>query len=252
MKSLIVTITAAVLAVAFAIWGGFIFCIQTTIEGAKLYTLIPIYILLVLLGVFFEQVVHEGAHFLVGSICKMGVQVPKIRLFKSSSVDVFPIGVKCMRGRFVATAMAGPFFDLLLVVLGVIAFAAPSVPAVLGVLSPYALYSLIINGCPIEYGAGKTDALVAWEVITNQPTAQVMLNILRIQGHMRSGVQLADIDQGLLLDVPQLPEDDINFIILTQLRYEYYLAKGDDSTAYKYFARYQQLIHYLPSEYRQK
>ena len=68
---------------------------------------------------------------------------------------------------------------------------------------------------------------------------------------MRSGTFLKDIDEGLLLDVPQLPEDDINFIILTQLRYEYYLAKGNDSEAYKYFMRYQQLIDYLPSAYKE-
>jgi hypothetical protein len=73
-----------------------------------------------------------------------------------------------------------------------------------------------------------------------------MVNILRVQGQVNGGKNLADIDESLLFDLPQLPEDDINFIILTQLRYEYYLAKGNDSEAYKYFTRYKDLIKYLP------
>ncbi|MGN0812981.1 MAG: hypothetical protein ACI4MQ_05710 [Candidatus Coproplasma sp.] len=249
MKNKIVTAIAAVLAIIFAAVGGYVFCTQSNLD-AGLYTTIPVYLVSLILGAFIEDIVHEGAHFLVGSICRMGVKVPKIRLFKSSSVEMCPKGVKGMKARLIATVIAGLILDLLLVVLGVIAVAAPSVPAIVGFAAPYALYSLIINAVPLEYGEGKTDGLVALEVIKNEPTAQVMLNILKIQGQMRSGVFLKDIDEGLLLDVPQLPEDDINFIILTQLRYEYYLAKGDDSEAYKYFMRYQQLIEYLPSGYK--
>lgn len=250
MKNKLVTAIAAVVAIIFAGVGGYVFCTQTNIE-AELYTTIPVYIVSIILGVFVEDIIHEGAHFLVGAICRMGVKVPKIRLFKSSSVEMCPKGVKGMKARLISTVIAGLVFDLMLVALGIIALAAPSVPVIVGFASPYALYSLIINAVPLEYGEGKTDGLVALEVIKNEPTAQVMLNILKIQGLMRSGTFLKDIDEGLFLDVPQLPEDDINFIILTQLRYEYYLAKGNDSEAYKYFMRYQQLIDYLPSAYKE-
>lgn len=249
MKNKLVTAIAATLAILFAAAGGYVFCTQSNIE-AELYTIIPVYLVSLMLGALVEDIIHEGAHFLVGAICQMGVKAPKIRLFKSSSIELCPKGVKCIKARFLATVVAGLVFDVLLVVLGVIAFAVPSVPAIAGFAAPYALYSLIINGVPLEYGTGKTDALVALEVIKNEPTAQVLLNILKIQGYLRSGVFLKDIDEGLLLDVPQLPEDDLNFIILTQLRYEYYLAKNNDSEAYKYFMRYQQLIEYLPSGYK--
>lgn len=250
MKSKLVTAIAAVLAILFAVVGGFIFCTQSDLN-AELYTTIPVYLVSLIIGALLEDIIHEGAHFLVGTICSMGVKVPKIRLFKSSSVEMCPKGVKGMKARLIATVIAGLVFDLLLVALGIIALAAPSVPVILCFASPYALYSLIINAAPLEYEEGKTDGLVALEVIKNEPTAQVMLTILKIQGYMRSGTFLKDIDEGLLLDVPQLPEDDINFIILTQLRYEYYLAKGNDSKAYKYFMRYQQLIDYLPSSYKE-
>lgn len=250
MKNTLVTVVAAVLAVAFAAYGGYVFCVTTSIE-AELYALIPVYIVLLLVGVIVEEFVHEGAHFLVGAICSMGVKAPKIKLFKSSSVEMCPKGVKGLKGRFLATVIAGLVFDFLLIAVGVIAFAVPSVPALIGFASPFALYSFIINAAPLEYGEGKTDGLIALEMIKNQPTAQVLMNILKIQGYMRSGVLMSDLDESLLLDVPQLPEDDINFIILTQLRYEYYLAKEDDSEAYKYFMRYQELIQYLPSAYKE-
>lgn len=249
MKNKIVTAIAATLAIVFAALGGYVFCTQSNLK-AELYTTIPVYLLSIILGALIEDIVHEGAHFLVGSICRMGVKVPKIRFFKSSSVEMCPKGVKGMKARLIATVIAGLFFDVLLIALGVIALTVPSIPAIVSFAAPYALYSFIINAAPLEYGEGKTDGLVALEVIKNEPTAQVMLNILKIQGLMRSGVFLKDIDEGLFLDVPQLPEDDVNFIILTQLRYEYYLSKGNDSEAYKYFMRYQQLIDYLPSGYK--
>lgn len=251
MKGTIVTVVAAFIAVAFACWGGYVFCTQTEIEDAQLYTLIPVYIVSLFLGVFLEQIIHEGGHCIVGAICGMGVNMPKLRLFKSSSVEVNPHGDKCVRGRFLFTVCAGLFLDLLLVALGAIAFAMPHIPAIVGFASPYALYSFIVNAAPLEYSSGKTDGLVFWEVVLRKDTAKVLLNILKIQGQLRAGKLMKELDASLFLDVPQLEEDDINFIILTQLRYEYYLAIGNDSEAYKYFARYQQLIQYLPSEYKE-
>ena len=251
MKNKLITAIAAIIAAALACWGGYVFCTQVTFgENAELYALIPVYIILVLLGAVIEDVVHEGAHFLVGAACSMGVKLPKIRIFRSSSIDVFPRGAKRIKARFILTAGAGLFFDLLLIILGVIALAVPSVPALFGITLPYAVYSFIINAAPFEYAAGKTDGCVIWEAITKAPSSQVMFAVLKVQGMVNSGVFMQEVPEEILLDVPQLPEDDINFIILTQLRYEYYLAKGDDSTAYKYFLRYRDLIKYLPSEYK--
>lgn len=251
--STVVTVIAAVFAVATAAWGGYVFCTQVKIDGETpaLYALIPVYIIVIVLGGFFDELVHEGAHFLVGACCSMGVKPPKIRLFKSSSVDVYPKGAKFMRLRFTLTAAAGLFFDFLIIVLGIIAFAVPSVHPLFGIGLPYALYTFIINAVPMEYGSGKTDGLVIAEVLSRSDSAKVMIAILQVQGLVNGGMLLKEVDEGLLIDLPQLPEDDINFIILTQLRYEYYLAKGDDSTAYKYFLRYKDLIQYLPEEYKE-
>ncbi len=249
--STIITVLAAICAVAIAAWGGYAFCTQVKVgeEVPELYASIPIYIILVFIGAFLDELIHEGAHFMIGAFCSMGVKAPKIRIFKSSSVEVYPKGAKCLKLRFLLTAGAGLFFDALIIALGLIAILVPSVPPILCIGLPYALYSFIVNVVPFEYRSGKTDGLVIWEAIKNDPSSRVMFRILKIQGLVSGGMLLREIDESLLLDVPQLPEDDLNFIILTQLRYEYYLAKGDDSTAYKYFLRYKDLIQYLPDEY---
>ncbi len=249
MKNTVITTVAAVFAVILAVVCGFVFCTDAAFANVELYALIPIYIILVVLGAFAEGLIHEGAHLIVGLICLMGVKPPKIRIFKSSSVEVFPYGSRHMKARMLATTLAGLAFDFLLIALGVIALAVPSVPVFFCIVLPYTFYSFLINVVPFEYKSGKTDGLVAWELITNKPTAQVMLAILKIQGLQHSGKLLRELDEGLFLDVPQLPEDDVNFIILTQLRYEYYLAIGNDSEAYKYFMRYKDLVGYLPAEY---
>ena len=252
MKGKIVTAIAAALAVGVAAVGGYVFCTQVQIgETRQLYALIPVYIISVVCCAFLDEIVHEGAHFLVGACCSMGVKAPKIRIFRSSSVEVNPKGAKALKVRFVLTAAAGLFFDFLIIVLGVIALAVPSVHPLFSLGLPYALYSFIINVLPLEYGSGKTDGLVIAEALSHSDTSVVMFGILKIQGLVNGGTPLKEIPETMLLDLPQLPEDDINFIILTQLRYEYYLAKGEDGTAYKYFLRFKELIQYLPSEYKQ-
>lgn len=257
-KQNIVIIIAVVLAVAVMAVGCYLFCVRIPVQlkiekkDAPLYALIPIYFILVAFGALIDQIIHEGAHLFIGVICSMGVKAPKIRLFKSSSVDIYPKGKKRMKARMILTTGAGLFFELLVIILGIVSLCVPTVFIFFCVLLPYALYSFIVNAAPVEYSSGKTDGLVLYELFTNKPTAQVLLAILKIQGSVHAGTLMSELDEGLLLDVPQLPEDDINFIILTQLRYEYYLAKGNDSEAYKYFCRYRDLIQYLPDGYTDK
>ncbi|MDE7087885.1 MAG: hypothetical protein K2O67_06810 [Clostridia bacterium] len=251
MKNKLIIALAAVGAAALAAWGGYVFCTQVTIgEEPQLYAMIPVYIILVALGGFFVEMVHEGAHFLFGAMLSMGVKVPKIRLFKSSSVEVFPKGAKGLRARFIITAGAGLFFDFLLIALGVVAFAVPSVTPVLGIMLPYAFYQFVVNVIPTEYAGGKTDGALIVEGFSRNPVSQVLFAVLKIQGLIGAGVPLKEIDESLFLDVPQIAEDELYFIILTQLRFEYYEATGNDPEAYKYFLRYKDLIQYLPSEYR--
>ena len=249
MKHAVLTTVAAISAAALAAFGGYVFCADELNAGVQLYSGIPKYIILVIISAFMVNFLHEIAHLLVGSICRMGPKLPEIRIFGSSSVQVYPYGSRHMKARMIATAIAGPVFDLLLIALGIVALAVPKVPSYLCVFMPYAFYEFLINALPLEYKSGKTDGLVVWELITNKPTAQVMLAILKIQGIVHSGKALSGIDEKLLLDVPQLPEDDENFIILTELRYEYYNAVGNETEAQKYLSRFKDITGCLPEQY---
>lgn len=252
MKSKIIFWSSLVLSLVLAVVSGYVFCTRSFIEGAGLESLVPAYIVLLFLSIFFGDLVHEGAHLLVGVCCRMGIRPDKYRIFRTSSVNVYPKGTRCMRARMIATSVAGIAVNLACLLLGVIALCVQSVPSLFCVLAPYSAYIFLINAIPDDRNGAKNDGMLVWELITKADSAEVMLQILRIQGMVRTGTKLADVPEGMFYEIPQLPEDDINYIILTQLRYEYYLERGNDSEAYKYFNRFKGLIQYLPSEYAEQ
>lgn len=248
-RNICITIIAAVLALGAAGYCGYAFC--TDLYGElHIAALIAIFVAVLAVGTVVVELSHECAHLFMGLICSMGVRSVKIRFFRSSSVDVYPKGAKRMKARLVLTAGAGLFADLFLIALGFVALFVEAVPTSLAAVLPYALYQFVVNAFPAAYSGGNSDGLVVWEALKGDPSAQVMLAILRVQGMVHAGTKLEDVDENLLTDLPQLPEDDINFIILTQIRYEYYLAKGDKEKADKYLERFNSLSEYLPDEYK--
>ena len=108
------------------------------------------------------------------------------------------------------------------------------------------------NALPADYASGKTDGLVLTELISLDDSSRVMLAVLKVQGLINEGTSLKDVDKSLIFDLPQLPEDDINFIVLTQLRYEYFSAVGNVEEAAKYLTRYEEIKQYLPEGYEDK
>ena len=252
MKSRIIFWGALILSLGLAAVAGYVFCTRVIFEGAGLESLIPAYIILLFLSVIFGDLVHEGAHLLVGCCCAMGIKPDRYRIFRTSSVNVYPKGARGMRGRMIATSVAGIAVNFACLVLGIIALCVPGISALFGVLAPYSAYIFLVNAIPDDRNGAKNDGMMVWELITKSDSAEVLLQILRIQGLVRAGTKLADVPEAMFFEVPQLPEDDLNFIILTQLRYEYYLERGNDSEAHKYFTRFKDLIQYLPSEYKEE
>ena len=193
---------------------GYVFCVRTDFEGAGLESLIPAYLALFIVSVPFSDFVHEGAHLIVGLCLNMGIKPDRYRIFRTSSVNVCPKGKKHMRLRMILTASAGVALNAACAAIGIIALCLPQVPATLGVLLPYSGYLLMLNAIPAELSGGKNDGMIVWELLTLSDSAKVMLVILRIQGSLRSGTKLEEIPESTFFEVPQLPEDDINFIIL--------------------------------------
>ncbi|MBQ7924482.1 MAG: M50 family metallopeptidase [Clostridia bacterium] len=102
--------------------------------------------------------------------------------------------------------------------------------AVLGLL-PYGAYLFLLNVLPCEYGSGKTDMLVYRGLKNNEPAESTMVSAMEIQGRLYAGESYAEIDETLYFDVAQLPEDEPLFAVMLDLRYRYYLDKGDMKNA---------------------
>jgi hypothetical protein len=66
---------------------------------------------------------------------------------------------------------------------------------------------------------------------------KVALSVLKIQAEMYQGKTPMEVKKELYFDLPQLPEDDPNFVLLLNARYNYYLDLGDYENAKKVTAR---------------
>ena len=79
--------------------------------------------------------------------------------------------------------------------------------------------------------------------------SKVILNLLEIQANLYLGKTPSQIDEKLYFDLPQLREDDVNFALLLNARYQYYLDKKDYENAQKCSERLLTLEDYLPTAY---
>ena len=199
-----------------------------------------IYFPVLILFIPLSSVLHELGHILFGAAGKIRA-VPRLRIFGSSSCKIKPYTDKSLKSRVIFTTIGGLVVNLLLVILGVLALAVKQIPTELSAVMPFSFYLLILNSLPFEYSGGKTDGLVICELAKNTDSAKVMLSVLTVQAQVLNGTQIGEVDEKLLFDLPQLPEDDVNFIALTQLRYEYFNARGEEEKAQKYLKRFEEL-----------
>lgn len=187
---------------------------------------------------------HECGHMLFGATVKIKA-VPHFSLFGSSCCKIIPKTDKNLRRRVFFTASGGLAVNALLAVLGLIAVFVPSVPLWLCLFMPSSCYLFILNFDASMLGNGKTDGLVMDELLQNTDSAKVMIAVLTVQAQLLGGKRIEDVDESLLFGLPQIREDDMSFISLTELRYEYFKAKGDADNAEKYRSRLEDLRQYL-------
>ena len=188
---------------------------------------------------------HELGHALFGVFSKIHA---KIRLssifffFKPSSCEIIPKVAHGVKKRLIATTAGGLVVNFILVVFGLVALKVSAIPSFLALLFvPASFYLFVINILPMETGNGKTDGLVIAELIKNEDSAKVMLSVLTVQAQVLGGKPIEEVDEKLLFDLPQIQEDEPAFISLTELRAEYFAAKGDTANAQKYKSRFEQL-----------
>lgn len=193
-----------------------------------------------LLALPFSSLLHELGHMLFGAICKIKA-VPKFKLFGSSSCKIIPKTDKNLKARLMVTTCGGLIINALLFIFGVVSLSVEVIPVWLAFLMPANIYLYIMNAMPVQFDSGKTDGLVWLELLNHNDSAKVMLAVLTVQAQVLNGKPIEEVDEELLFGVPQIIESDESFIALTELRYEYCKAKGEQEQAEKYKARFEEL-----------
>ena len=187
---------------------------------------------------------HELGHALFGLFSRVHARLSAksvLTIFSTSSVEVIPKTDKKIKRRMIATTLGGLVINLLFIVIGILALTVPQIPSWLSGIAVYNLVLFLFNISPLEYNSGKSDGLVICELIKNEDSAKVMLAVLTVQAQVLNGKPIKEVEEKLLFDLPQIQEDEPAFISLTELRAEYFAAKGDTANAQKYKSRFEQL-----------
>ena len=190
------------------------------------------------------SLLHELGHVLFGAFSKIHavISVKSILVFfKPSSCEIIPRTDKGIKKRLIATATGGLVVNLIFAIFGVVALKVSAIPTYLAMIMPASFYLFVINLVPFETGNGKTDGLLIAEVVAEEDCAKVMLAVLTVQAQVLNGKPIGEVDEKLLFDLPQIQEDDPAFISLTELRANYFAARGESELAQKYQARLEQL-----------
>lgn len=212
-----------------------------------------VYIAALLAALPLSILLHELGHMLFGAIVKIRA-IPHFSIAGSSSCKIIPKTDKNLRGRLICTTIGGLVINFIVIIVGItvqfiIRYFSYMWLVWLWLLTfPLATASFFVfayNIFPNITGNGKTDGLVAYELIKNDDSARVTLSVLCVQAQILKGKPIEEVDEKLLFDVPVIREDDPAFISLTELRYEYFAARGDTEQAKMYKDRFEQLKIYL-------
>ncbi len=167
--------------------------------------------------------------------------------------EMIPSKVNDMAKGLKKMSLGGPIASLIVTLVGVPALFVPGMPiflyALWSMLFPIGIYFFLSSILPASNSGALNDGAVAYGVSKNMPSLQVAINVLKIQQEMYNGKTPSEIDESLYFDLPQLPEDDLNFSLLLNARYLYYLDKEDYENAIKTTARLMSVVDYLPKEY---
>ena len=111
---------------------------------------------------------------------------------------------------------------------------------------PIGAYFFVGNLIPSSEGGARNDGGVLYGLKHDDDETKVTLSLLAIQSELYSGKTFSEVDEKYYFDLPQLPEDSLNFITLLNYRYNYYLDKGDYENAKKITDRLLTLEEYMP------
>lgn len=248
-------VTGFLLVFGFAWQGGTWYTVEAIVGFALSFALAPM--------------IHELGHVCFGLLAKMDYVYVKCFCFKialkngkkrfslampfsSDETQVLPTCGGNMQKRAVKYTLGGLIFSgvFLFVMIAAAILCACLGRASFSVLGliPYTAYLFLLNVAPLEYGNGKTDTLVYKGIKQGYDAEKNMLAAMEIQGQLYEGKSFAEVEENYYFDLPQLCEDEPLFAVMLDLRYRYYLDRGEFEKAADCLNRLAAAQSYLPDE----
>ena len=172
---------------------------------------------------------------------------------EAGSTVAVPTYTENLAARYKRMTFGGLFFTFILTLAGVPAYFVKGVPlfvyALWAMLVPIGAYSFLGNALPAENGGARNDGAVLLGLKKLDDSTKVTLSLLAVQAELYGGKTPSEINPDYYFGVPQLPEDDLNFITLLNARYNYYLDGGDYENAKKVSDRLLTLTEYMPKSF---
>ena len=171
------------------------------------------------------------------------------------STEMVPENTENLSERFVKMTRGGLIGNIVLLIISLVPlFLTSFLPiwlyAIWAIMLPVSVYFVLGNGLPMSSDGIKNDAAVALGVKRGDDSEKVMLSLLCVHALLTEGKRPRDIEERYYVDVPQLPEDDLNYLLLLDARYVYYLDKEDYEKAKDVSARLECMLNDMPKSYR--
>ncbi len=235
----------------------------------NVFKAIPFYLVGAIVAGLINAVAHELGHLIAGKRNGFAFMSFTVWFFKWTKVgkrtkfgftmigesagatEMLPKTNENLKKRFKKMTLGGILASTVMTVISIVPFCIPTYLGVtwfcvLSMFLPISAYYLFGNALPMSSEGVRNDGAVVWGINNDDDVSKVTVNLLAIHGELYAGKTPAEIDENLYFELPQLPEDDLNFALLVNARYNYYLDKGDLENAKKSSDRLMGLLDDLP------
>ena len=232
----------------------------------KMFIIVLYFFLFGLFSAFVYTFIHELGHLIGGKAnafdC-LSFQVLFLRWEKQKNRFVFTLSMLGFSAgstelvakntvniekRYKKVILSGIIFSICIIPICLIPIFIKTLPlwlfSLLIMFLPIGVYSVLDNGLPMISEGVKNDGALLKGLSNGDDSSKVMINLLKIQSELYNGKTPAEIDKDLYFDLPQLREDDVNFFLLLNARYNYYLDNKDIENAKDTIARLLSLEDY--------
>ena len=241
--------------------------------GVQLFDAIIRFLIGAIIAGFLNTVAHELGHYFAGKKNGFAFSSMVIWFFKWKKVknktkfefvmmgdeagytEMIPTQTEDIDRKFIKMTNGGIFASLIITIFGIpplfMGFLPIWIYSIWSMFLPVGLYYFFGTYLPTCSGGMLNDGAVVSSIKKKTDSSLVMINLLKIQAQLYSGKTPKEVDENLYFDLPQLPEDDINFAMLLNSRYAYYIDKEDYENAKKVTERLLSLEDYLPKNFIQ-